>query len=172
MGGMIAQELALNYPARVRSLILACTTHGGFLSRWPVLSKLPGCIKWSKSERIERERAMIPMLYADTTPVERIEEDLRLRCGCQWTSQGFLNQLAAILPWTSYLRLPRIQVPTAVLHGNQDRLVPPVNGRVIAKRIPGAVFHPVENAGHVLMTDQPEICTELMLGSLQRFPPG
>lgn len=172
MGGMVAQELALSFPHRVRSLLLACITHGGFLSRWPVLSRLPRGIPWSKSERIDRERSAIPLLYADTTPIERIEEDLHLRCSCQWTGQGFLNQLAAILVWTSYRRLPRIQAPTIVLHGNQDRLVPPVNGRVVAKRIPGAQFRTIENAGHVLTTDQPEICTELLLEFLKQCPDG
>ena len=167
MGGMIAQELALSLPHRVRSLLLACTTHGGFLSRWPDFSRRPRGVQWPKYERIERERAVIPMLYADTTPIERIEEDIHLRCNCQWNAQGFFRQLAAILPWTSYRRLRRINVPTLVVHGDQDRLVPSANGRMVAKRIPGATFRIIENAGHVLTTDQPEICAELMVDFLK-----
>jgi pimeloyl-ACP methyl ester carboxylesterase len=160
MGGMIAQELALNYPGRVRSLVLGCTTHGGFLSRWPDFSKRPRGVKWSTAERLERERAVMPMLYADTTPIERIEEDIHLRYRCQWNSRGFYNQLAAILLWTSYRRLPRITAPTLVVHGDQDRLVPMVNGRVVAKRIRGAQFKVIQNAGHILTTDQPEACAQ------------
>lgn len=168
MGGIIAQELALSFPQRVRSLVLGCTTHGGFLSRWPDLSRRPRGLQWSKFERLERERVVIPMLYADTTPIERIEEDIHLRCQCLWSSQGFFNQLAAILLWTSYRRLPRIRVPTLVAHGDQDRLIPAVNGRVIAKRIPGATFQTIENAGHVLTTDQPEVCADVMVEFLRR----
>jgi pimeloyl-ACP methyl ester carboxylesterase len=160
MGGMIAQELALNYPGRVRSLVLGCTTHGGFLSRWPDFSKRPRGVKWSTAERLERERAVMPMLYADTTPIERIEEDIHLRYRCQWNPRGFYNQLAAILLWTSYRRLPRITAPTLVVHGDQDRLVPMVNGRVVAKRIRGAQFKVIQNAGHILTTDQPEACAQ------------
>ncbi len=167
MGGMIAQELALNHPTKVRSLILGCTTHGGFLSRWPDFSRRPRGMKWSQTDRLAREQAIIPMLYADTTPIERIEEDIRIRHQCQWSSQGFYNQLAAILPWTSYRRLPRIKAPVLVVHGEQDRLVPPVNGKVVAKRIPGAQFRLIENAGHILMTDQPEVCTEVMFEFLK-----
>ncbi len=170
MGGMIAQELALNHPGRVRSLILGCTTHGGFLSRWPDISKRPRGVKWAKTDRLERERVIVPMLYADTTPIERIEEDLRIRSECQWTSQGFFNQLAGILLWTSYRRLPRIRVPTLVVHGDQDRLVPPVNGRMVAKRIPGAQFKIIENAGHLLTTDQPEVCVQMMVEFLAKTP--
>jgi 3-oxoadipate enol-lactonase len=167
MGGMIAQELALSYPARVRSLLLGCTTHGGFLSRWPDFSKRPRGVEWSTAERLERERALIPMLYADTTPIERIEEDLHIRDQCQWNSQGFYNQLAAILIWTSYRRLPQIKVPTLVVHGDQDRLVPTVNGRVVAQRIKDAQFSLIENAGHVLTTDQPEACAQKMVEFLR-----
>ncbi|HEY1216116.1 MAG TPA: alpha/beta hydrolase, partial [Bryobacteraceae bacterium] len=75
--------------------------------------------------------------------------------------------LAAILIWTSYRRLPRIKAPTLVVHGDQDRLVPMVNGRVVAKRIKGAQFNVIENAGHVLTTDQPEACAQKMVEFLR-----
>lgn len=56
--------------------------------------------------------------------------------------------------WSAYRRLPRITCPCMVVHGDQDRLVPPENGRIIASRIPGAQFHLIRNAGHILITDQ------------------
>lgn len=168
MGGMIAQELTLSYPERVRSLLLACTTHGGFLSRWPEFRHRTPGMGWAKGDRLVRERDAIPMLYAAGTPRELIEEDIRLRCCCPWSSQGFFSQLAAVLVWSSYLRLPRIHVPTLVVHGDEDHLIPPVNGRVVAKRIPGAAFQTVERAGHVLTTDQPELCAEMMVEFLKR----
>ncbi len=163
MGGMIAQELALRYPDRVRSLVLGSTSYSGLFARWPDLSCRPRGIRWSKATRLERESALIPLLYAKRTPRERIEEDFRVRCQCKWNYKGFLNQLAGILLWNSYRRLPRIKVPTLVLHGEQDRLVRPANGKVVASRIPGAQFHLIPDAGHIVMTDQPEVCTEMML---------
>ena len=167
MGGMIAQELALNYPARVRSLLLGCTSHGGILARWPRLA-LPRNTKWSTAVREERELAWVPILYSKNTPPERIEEDILIRTRCNWSYRGFMNQLAAILVWSSYRRLPRITVPTLVVHGDSDRLVPVANGRIVAARIPGAQFRLVPDAGHILTTDQPEICQELMLDFVQR----
>jgi 3-oxoadipate enol-lactonase len=166
MGGMIAQEFALRFPQCLRRLVLACTTHGGFFSKWPDFGRRPRGIRWSRADRLERERALIPLLYGDTTPRERIEEDLQIRLRCRWCYQGFLSQLAGILVWSSYRRLPRINAPTLVLHGEQDRLVPPQNGRVIAARIPGAQFRLVPHAGHMLMTDQPELSSEIVRGFL------
>jgi pimeloyl-ACP methyl ester carboxylesterase len=118
----------------------------------------------SKTEE-ERARAARWILYAANTPEERIEEDARVRCSAPWSAKGGMYQFAGILGWTSYLRLPGIQVPTLVLHGDEDHLIPIQNGRTVAARIPGARFQAVPNAGHMLTTDQPEIC----LAHLTRF---
>ncbi len=162
MGGMIAQELALRMPEKVRSVVLGCTSHSGVLGRWPDFRALPPPASIFKLDRLGRERALSRLLYADNTPTERIEEDLKLRVGTKWEAKGFRNQFAAILMWSAYLRLPNFRTPTLVVHGDQDRFLPPVNGRVLSRRIPGARFEVIPDAGHILTTDQPEYCTELM----------
>jgi pimeloyl-ACP methyl ester carboxylesterase len=171
MGGMIAQELAFRYPHRVLSLLLGCTSYSGLFARWPERKNRPRNISMHRSTRAEREAAFIPLLYSDTTPSERIAEDLEIRSNCHWSYKGFLNQFAGILMWNSYRRLPRIAVPTLVVHGDQDRLVPAENGRVVASRIPNAIFRLIPDAGHVLITDQPEACVEVMLKFLGRLIP-
>jgi pimeloyl-ACP methyl ester carboxylesterase len=166
MGGMIAQELALRFPERVESLLLGCTSHGGLLARWPRMTHLGrseparahAAIRWS----------LTPLLYSNSTPRHRISEDLDIQCRCNCTRRGCMNQFAGVLLWSSFRRLPRISVPTLVTHGAEDRLIPPQNGRVVASRIPGAKFYLIPGAGHILMTDQPEICLELMLDFLGR----
>jgi 3-oxoadipate enol-lactonase len=163
MGGMIAQELALQVPKAVRSLVLGCTSHSGVLGRWPKFRAIPWRRNWAKLDRSERENALVRLLYADTTPRERIEEDLRLRGGCHWSHEGFRRQLGAILLWSAYRRLPSLRVPTLIVHGEEDRLVPVRNGRTVARRIPGAQLEIVPDAGHIMTTDQPEICAALML---------
>lgn len=166
MGGMIAQELALSYPDRVTSLLLACTSHGGLFARWPRFTCLgspflPGAGR-------DRRLSWVPLLYSRSTPKERILEDINVQCGCACTRKGALNQFAGILLWSSFRRLPRISVPTLVAHGSEDRLIPPHNGQTVASRIPGAQFRLIPNAGHLLMTDEPAICTSLMLDFLDR----
>lgn len=167
MGGMIAQELALRFPSRVLSLLLACTSHGGLLARWPRFVR-PRGIKWGEAERRQRELALVPLLYSASTPLDRIHEDLDIQCACNWCYQGFFSQFSGILWWSSYLRLPSIRVPTLVVHGDSDRLVPPENGKVVAARIPGAQFRLIEDAGHILTTDQPEACKRLMVDFLRQ----
>lgn len=164
MGGMIAQELALRQPAMIRSLILACTSHSGLFGQWPDFSRVP---RRAAKTREDRERAVVELLYADSTPLHLIEEDIRIRTACQWTAKGFLNQFAGILMWSAYRRLPSIRTPTLVVHGDQDRLVPPDNGRAVARRIPGAEFELIPNAGHVMTTDQPELCSNILLRFLE-----
>jgi len=153
MGGMVAQELALSFPERVRSLVLACTSHGGLFARWPHLKHCPPRLSWTGEHEAK-------LLYARSTLRDRIYEDFAVRAGGAWSLKGFLGQFTGILLWSSYRRLPRVNVPTLVLHGDEDHLVPIQNGRVVARRIPGAEFRAIPNAGHILMTDQPELCRE------------
>lgn len=171
MGGMIAQELALEHPERVHSLVLGCTSHSGVWGRWPRLRTALGCRNFARrGNRIDRERALIPLLYAKTTPRDRIEEDIRLRVGCDCPAAGFRGQFTGLLLWSAYRRLPRLRVPTLVLHGDEDRLIPIENGEVVARRIPGAQFELVTQAGHMMTTDQPEICSRLVMDFLSRQP--
>lgn len=162
MGGMIAQEMALRHPSRVRTLTLGCTSSSGVFSRWPRFRKIG--FDWLKpGDRAAREWTLRPLLYAKNTADELIEEDIRIQCACSWTTKGVMSQLAGILLWSSYSRLPQIQCPTLVMHGDEDHLLPVANGRVVADRIPGAQFELIENAGHILTTDQPEVTMSHLL---------
>ncbi|HEX4166412.1 MAG TPA: alpha/beta fold hydrolase [Bryobacteraceae bacterium] len=167
MGGMIAQELALLFPRRVSSLLLACTSHGGLLARWPKFVRPKG-LKLRGPDRRQMELSLVPLLYCSSTALERIHEDIEVQCRSNWSYKGFFGQFTGILLWTSYRRLPAIQVPTIVIHGDQDRLVPPQNGKIVASRIPGAQFRLIKDAGHILTTDQPEACKRLMMDFLKQ----
>ncbi|MGA8027900.1 MAG: alpha/beta fold hydrolase [Bryobacteraceae bacterium] len=167
MGGMIAQEFVFQHPDRVLSLVLACSTYSGMFGKWPHFNRRPRGIRWAKATRMERENALAALLYAESTPRERLQEDFEVRCQCRWSYRGFLNQLAGVLVWNSYRRLPRTKVPTLVLHGDEDHLIPPENGKVLASRIPGAQFHLLPKAGHILITDQPEACRDIILQFLE-----
>ena len=167
MGGMIAQEFALQFPQRASSLLLACTSFGGVLARWPDFVRPKG-LRWGAAYRRERELSLIPLLYSSSTPLSKIEEDLEVQCRSRLSYRGFLGQLSGILVWSSYWRLPSIRVPTVVIHGDRDRLIPPANGRTVAARIPNARFRLIEQAGHMITTDQPEVCNRLVAEFLEQ----
>ncbi|MGA7410556.1 MAG: alpha/beta fold hydrolase [Bryobacteraceae bacterium] len=162
MGGMIAQELALRYPKRVRALLLGCTSGGALGSKLPHFRRLPITIGSAKTYE-EREWLFSPLIYADSTPKERIEEDIQVRLRYPQLPAGFYSQFAAILAWSSYRRLHQIEAPTLVMHGDEDRLVPMENGLRVARRIRHAQFVKVPGAGHVISTDQPEIVDDAVL---------
>ncbi len=155
MGGMIAQEFALQYPQRVRSLTLACTAPGGPNAVQPDPASIEVLFRTGLAPQ-ERARAIVPFIYDSRTPPARIEEDLAVLSQFYPLPEGFYAQLQAIMSWQAYDRLPQIQAPTLVLHGVNDRLVPPGNADLIAGRIPGAQLVKIADAGHIFFTDQPK----------------
>ena len=84
------------------------------------------------------------------------------------TNEGYLAQAVGSSRWDGYDRMAGINAPTLVVHGELDALVPPENGRIIAGRIPGAELVMVPNANHVLMTDQPEHVSKVLVEWLDR----
>jgi pimeloyl-ACP methyl ester carboxylesterase len=169
MGGMIAQELALRNPDRVRALLLGCTACGPWLrAAWPNLERSPGFCSWLSLSGEARERALVRLLYADTTPAYRIEEDIQIRASRQPPLRAVLRQLAGVLSWHSYRRLPLIKIPTLVVHGDQDHVLPPANGRMVAAQIENSEFVLIPRAGHMITTDQPELSLQVVRRFLER----
>lgn len=158
MGGMIAQELALQYPKRVRSLILGCTAAGGptAVQAEPEVTQI--LLNRGSVTPEQAALAAIPYIYDSATPRERVEEDLAIRRPWLPRPEAYNAQLQGILGWESYSRLPQLNVKTLVIHGETDRLVRLGNGQLIASRIPGAKLVTLANASHIFPTDQIAAC--------------
>ena len=167
MGGMIAQEFTLQYRERVKSLVLGCTACGGPKA----IPAAPGVfitlMARAQMPPEEAIRAMIPFIYDEATPRERIEEDLEIRRRTLASVEGYMAQVQAIPAWQSYNRLSQITAPTLVIHGESDKLVPPENGKLIAERIPGAELVLLAKASHIFVTDQTEASIEAVLSFLK-----
>jgi 3-oxoadipate enol-lactonase len=170
MGGMIAQELALQNPSRVRSLILGCTACGGphAVRAKPEVNQM--LMARAKMTREQAAEAAIPFIYDPETPREKIDEDLAVRRPWFAHPDAYSAQLQGILAWEAYSRLHAIVAPTLVIHGEADQLVPPGNGELIAQRIPGAKLVLIPHAGHIFTTDQPEASHEAILDFLSGVP--
>jgi 3-oxoadipate enol-lactonase len=156
MGGMIAQEFTLQYPTRVRSLILGCTAAGGPTAVRAEKDAIDMLMARGKMTPEQAAEAAVPFIYHPATPRARIQEDLAIRRPWLPKAEGYMAQLMGILSWEACSRLPGIRVPTLVIHGESDRLVPPGNGKLIAERIPGAKLVMIPHASHIFFTDQPE----------------
>jgi 3-oxoadipate enol-lactonase len=168
MGGMIAQELALQYPERVRSLILACTSPGGKNAVRADPEAQSVVTSFTSTSPEAGTEAFVPLLHAAGTPRARIDEDLALRRKWYPSAVGYRGQLQAIRSWEAFSRLPQIRVPTLVIHGDCDRLIPTRNGEILAERIPGARLVLLPQAGHVFLTDQPEQSQTEIIGFLSQ----
>ena len=168
MGGMIAQEFALASPDRVASLILGCTAPGG---RDAVPASREVIAALGARQSMTREQAMwamAPYIYDASTPRARIEEDFARRLAAPVTAEGYFAQLAGIRAWAGTLpRLRSIAAPTLVLHGESDQLVPPENGRIIARAIAGARLVTIPHAGHIFTTDRFEAARDAVLSFLE-----
>lgn len=81
---------------------------------------------------------MTQFIYHPNTPRERIQGDLRIIRENAPALRGYLQQLTAIVLWSSWRRRPRINRRTLVIHGDSDLLVPTPNARILADRIPNA----------------------------------
>ncbi len=168
MGGLIAQELAVTAPERLRSLCLMATHPG--IEHAVMNPEALALVTSGRADMTPQEaaEASIPFNYAPGTARSAMEEDWAVRFPLACTLTGYLAQVQGTIPWSRYDDLPSITLPTLVLHGELDALVPPDNGRTIASRIPGAELVMVPGANHLLMTDKPIEVAEALTGWLGR----
>jgi|SRR5215469_12035270 len=171
MGGMIAQEFALQYPKRVRSLILGCTAAGGPTSVRAEQDAIQMLMTRDRMTPEQTLQAPVPFIYDSATPRKLIDEDLAVRRPWLPRSEGYIAQLQGILAWEGYSRLSAITAPTLVIHGQSDRLVPPGNGKLIAERIPGAKLVMIPSASHLFLTDQTDTAHGIILQFLEEQAP-
>jgi len=171
MGGMIAQEVALRHPDRVRTLQLHCTTpgvdaYGRFLIETLVVVR-------AHDDREEFVRAMMPWILCRKTMIERPDFirfwiDRALAYPYPVTLEGLSRQAEAIRAHDTATRLRQIRVPTLITTGTEDILVPPASSRALHAGIPGSSLHPIEDAGHLHFIEQAERFNATCLEFLQK----
>ncbi|MBD0326984.1 MAG: alpha/beta hydrolase [Pyrinomonadaceae bacterium] len=167
MGGFIAQEFALLYPHKVRSLVLASTACGGREVVWADTEVLTALAAKGVKTREEGFWMTAPFNYHTSTPRHLIEEDLAVTLRSPLQRESYQAQLQAIMSWTgTHERLQSLDKCTLVLHGDSDQLIPTENGRILARAIPNAGLLLLKDAGHRFMTDKLEEASRAILSFL------
>jgi 3-oxoadipate enol-lactonase len=165
MGGMIAQELALAHPERLRSLTLGCTYCGGpgsMLMPEENLQKLvAGMASGDRDKAIRAgyEVNLSPGFRADESTVAAFHEMATTVPAAKATIE---LQAQAIFGHDTSSRLGEISVPTLIVHGTEDGVLPFPNGELIASLMPAARFEVLQGVGHMFWWEQPQRSAELI----------
>ncbi len=165
MGGMIAQELAIGHAERVRTLTLGCTYCGGegsALASEIVMRKLAAAMASGDRERALRagwEMNVSSAMAADDQAYARFREIGMQRAVAV---PVIIEQLQACAAHDANARLAQLAMPTLVVHGTEDQLLPVRNGRLIASRIPAARLEIFDGVGHLFFWERPERSAELV----------
>jgi len=160
MGGMIAQTMAVRAPHRLYSLTSIMSSPGGRRYSVGKPEALFALIKPAPRDRegnVEHFTALIRTISGEGYPFpeERLRKLGELQFDRGISPKGNARQFAAILDSDRRRRklLPSIHLPTLVIHGTDDPLLPIRAGRATAKLIPGAQFLAVPGMGHDLPPD-------------------
>ncbi len=158
MGGMIAQELALAHPDRLRSLTLGCTYCGGPGSQLMDPADFRGLVEAMASG--DRQRVFRAMWELNLSPTFREDEsryaeftEMAEALPAPRETIGF--QVQAIAAHDTSARLHELEPPTLVIHGTEDRVLGIANGRMIAALIP-APLEILDGVGHMFWWEQPQ----------------
>lgn len=159
MGGMIAQTMAIEEPARVRSLTSIMSTTGKRTVGWQHPKLFPALLKPARPGREAYADDSVAMWRLIGSPgYPRLEEDTRQVADETFdrglSRSGTLRQMLAVLTQPNRSdRLQGVRVPTLVIHGLADPMVHVSGGRATAAAIPGAELILVDRMGHDLPVD-------------------
>ena len=163
LGGMVAQELVLGHPDRVRTLTLGCTYpgKGGDLSapgpRRALEAGMTGNRELSVRTMFEVNVSATYAAAAGNFDAFR-EQALSVRVPIP----VLLMQSRAAMEQDALDRLSAVTAPTLVIHGTADEMILPLNAELIAKTIPGARLELFEGVGHLFWWEEPERTAALL----------
>ncbi len=165
MGGMVAQELTLAHPARVRSLALGCTYCGG-----PGSSLASPAVAQRLVESLRSgDRALALRTGWEICISPRFRDDAALydayleRASARPVARAvILAQMQAIAAHDTSARLSGLGIPTLIVHGTADDLIPVENARVLAGHLPDARLELLDDAGHLFFWEEPLRSAELV----------
>ena len=181
MGGMIAQELAIRHPERVRGLILACTFPEPDADverqREFGMQQFGGTVTASGEMQIDLTaldplmffQHLLPRVFNQSFIDTELPRLMQLFAGALqygFSMEAILGQVAAVMGHRATDRLHQIKAPTLVITGDADLLISPGNSDVLARSIPGAKLVKVPGGSHGFNLETPEVFNRHVLDFL------
>jgi len=181
MGGMIAQELVLRHPGRVRGLVLACTYPEPDADverqRHFSVNELGGSVSEDGEIRIDLSAVnplllfqhLLPRVFNQSFIDTGLPKLMQLFSGALeygFSMEAILGQVAAAMSHQATDRLHQITAPTLVITGDADLLIPPGNSDLLARHIPNARLVKVPGGSHGFNFETPDVFNRAVLGFL------
>jgi pimeloyl-ACP methyl ester carboxylesterase len=162
MGGMIAQELALGWPDRVRRLVLGCT-HAGVKHAARPPREAGMAFAMETDDWSERIRALAPFAFSTGIDEDALEAFIQKKSNDVQDPEGYRAQIAAVLGHDTKDRLREIDKPTLILTGDDDGVIPGASSDVLHEEIENSRLEVIPNAGHLFFIEDPVTTTALLL---------
>ena len=159
-GGALAQQFAFQKARRCRRLVLAATSPGSLMvpGKLTVLLKMATPRRYKDPDYLDQIAGDLYGGEFRRSP-ERVRSHLR---HVRWSSDyGYYLQLIAAMGWSSLPWLRLLTQPTLVIAGTDDPIVPVVNGRILAKLIPGARLVTIDD-GHLFLVTRPRDAAKIV----------
>lgn len=167
LGGMIAQELAINNPERVDRLVLGCT-HAGVANAAFMPKATARAFALRTDDWTLRMRTLAPFAFARNVEPSRLSAFVAKKSRDVQDPIGYCAQIDAVLAHDTASRLKLIRAPTLVLTGDDDQVIPAKSSELLAERIPNASLRIIEGTGHLFFAEQPEQAVEILTEFLTR----
>ncbi|MDO9515204.1 MAG: alpha/beta hydrolase [Syntrophales bacterium] len=157
MGGYIAQELAINYPDKVRALVLGCTSCGGARA---VLMSAGRMEKFTANEGLTNEQILrkdMDIYFSERfikEHPEKIDEFVEVSLRYYQPADAFERQFAACLKHDTVDRLCRMDLPVLIMTGDDDPLVPSVNSHILKELIRGSGLYLYPGRRHCFFIEE------------------
>jgi 3-oxoadipate enol-lactonase len=162
MGGMVAQELVLDHPERVRRLVLGCTYCGGPRTNpmAPGPMRMMTAMNSGNLEAALRAGFEANLSATWTADDDHWQEFHDIALAARVPVPVVLRQAQAAFVHDTSTRLPTITKPTLVMAGTADEMVLYPNNEVIASLIPGATMHQLPDVGHLFWWERSDQVVE------------
>jgi pimeloyl-ACP methyl ester carboxylesterase len=170
MGGMIAQDFAIQYPEKLSCVILASTSFGGSESV-PIPQAMLKAILTGPVADEDVRKLLESALYSDDTILRNravIAAHAEARSKFPTPRFALERQAAALLNHDAAGYVEQIRVPTLVITGQDDRLIPPANSRLLAARIPGAVLKELPG-GHLFSSEHSDLFNRAVIEFVKAY---
>jgi 3-oxoadipate enol-lactonase len=156
LGGMVAQQMALDYPDRINKLVLGATTCGPIHGRILTLGQFIPTLKSLLGRKFNLDLYLLHLAFSRETRDLAVRRSIDASRTYPMKRLNQWNQLKACFLFNNYKQLKNIHHETLILVGTKDVLIPPKNSEILFHNIPNATLKKLHGMTHVFFADAPD----------------